>query len=182
MTGFLPAAGTVDGSQSGVRRSCAGIFVLWRSGSEFKSHSDGTHFATRTRLYSEVSGQNSKSCRSCYGIRRYAPRWMSTRRQSRRPNMQLRQPSGHWCFQSKRTEPHNHRQGALHCEKSARRERTRPKGTRKRAQKRALLGPQWFQRNPCNPFGMNGGDDETRTRDLCRDSPRKGIAREGFRD
>ncbi len=26
-----------------------------------------------------------------------------------------------------------------------------------------------FQRRP-NSFGMNGGDDETRTRDLCRDS------------
>jgi hypothetical protein len=45
-----------------------------------------------------------------------------------------------------------------------------PKGTQKRARKRALLGPQWFHRNQCNSFGMNGGDDETRTRDLCRDS------------
>ena len=44
------------------------------------------------------------------------------------------------------------------------------KWTPKRAQKRALLGPRWFQRNRNNSFGKNGGDDETRTRDLCRDS------------
>ena len=44
------------------------------------------------------------------------------------------------------------------------------KGTQKRARKRALLGPQWFQGNPHNSFGMNGGDDGTRTRGLCRDS------------
>jgi len=35
--------------------------------------------------------------------------------------------------------------------------------------KRALLGPQWFARNRNNSFGMNGGDDGTRTRGLCRD-------------
>src|SRR6267378_5474901 len=46
----------------------------------------------------------------------------------------------------------------------------RLKGTQKRARKRALLGPRWFARNRNNPFGKNGGDDETRTRDLCRDS------------
>src|SRR6267154_5563997 len=32
-----------------------------------------------------------------------------------------------------------------------------------------LLGPRWFCRNQCNSFGKYGGDDETRTRDLCRD-------------
>ncbi len=34
----------------------------------------------------------------------------------------------------------------------------------------AFLRPQWFRWSPCKFFGMNGGDDETRTRDLCRDS------------
>src|ERR1700730_17401926 len=47
-----------------------------------------------------------------------------------------------------------------------------------RARKRALSRPRWFERNPCNSFGMNGWDDETRTRDLCRDSfQRHGRAR-----
>jgi integrase len=32
------------------------------------------------------------------------------------------------------------------------------------------VGPQWFELNPPNCFRRNGGDDETRTRDLCRDS------------
>jgi hypothetical protein len=32
--------------------------------------------------------------------------------------------------------------------------------------------PRWFQLNQPNFFGKNGGDDETRTRDLCRDSAR----------
>ena len=36
-------------------------------------------------------------------------------------------------------------------------------------QKRVLLHPHWFQLVRYNSFGMNGGDDETRTRDLCRD-------------
>jgi hypothetical protein len=39
----------------------------------------------------------------------------------------------------------------------------------KRAPERALLHPRWFKRNQPKSFGMNGGDDETRTRDLCRD-------------
>src|SRR4029077_664436 len=53
---------------------------------------------------------------------------------------------------------------ARDSDKSARRKRAQ-----KRARKRALLGHGWFRRNSCNSFGMNGGDDETRTRDLCRD-------------
>jgi hypothetical protein len=48
--------------------------------------------------------------------------------------------------------------------------RTGQKRDKKRARNRALLGPRWFRRNQGNSFGMNGGDDETRTRDLCRDS------------
>src|SRR6266403_2376770 len=31
-------------------------------------------------------------------------------------------------------------------------------------------GTRWVQRNSGNPFRRNGGDDETRPRDLCRDS------------
>ena len=38
------------------------------------------------------------------------------------------------------------------------------------ARKRALLRPRWFRRKQPNSFEKNGGDDETRTRDLCRDS------------
>ena len=36
-------------------------------------------------------------------------------------------------------------------------------------QKCVFLHPRWFHRSLRNSFGMNGGDDETRTRDLCRD-------------
>ena len=36
-------------------------------------------------------------------------------------------------------------------------------------QKCTLLHPRWFDRSRRNSCGMNGGDDETRTRDLCRD-------------
>jgi hypothetical protein len=45
---------------------------------------------------------------------------------------------------------------------------TQKKGTR-RARSAPFLRPRWFQRTPPNSFGKNGGDDETRTRDLCRD-------------
>ena len=38
------------------------------------------------------------------------------------------------------------------------------------ALKRALLGPRWSRENHRKCFRKNGGDDETRTRDLCRDS------------
>jgi acetolactate synthase I/II/III large subunit len=37
------------------------------------------------------------------------------------------------------------------------------------ARKRAILGLRWFKGNCYNSFGMNGGDDGTRTRGLCRD-------------
>jgi len=40
------------------------------------------------------------------------------------------------------------------------------KGHKKGAKR---VRPRWFQRNPPNCFGMNGGDDGTRTRGLCRD-------------
>ena len=50
------------------------------------------------------------------------------------------------------------------------RELTGQKGTQKRAQKRALLGPRWFRHNSRKWFRKNGGDDGTRTRGLCRDS------------
>jgi hypothetical protein len=43
-------------------------------------------------------------------------------------------------------------------------------GPRRICSKRALLGLRWFLRNRDTAFGKNGGDDETRTRDLCRDS------------
>src|ERR1700730_5536227 len=91
-------------------------------------------------------------------------------RQSRPPNMQLRQRSCRWCFRAKRTQRH-HRlyRVALQREDHRGRELAGRKGTQKRAQKRALLGPRWFRENQRKCFGMNGGDDETRTRDLCRD-------------
>jgi hypothetical protein len=34
---------------------------------------------------------------------------------------------------------------------------------------REKFGAPEKKRNQCNSFGRNGGDDETRTRDLCRD-------------
>jgi integrase len=46
---------------------------------------------------------------------------------------------------------------------------TQEKGT-KRARNAPFSGPRRFLQNPPNSFGKNGGDDETRTRDLCRDS------------
>ena len=45
---------------------------------------------------------------------------------------------------------------------------TQKKGT-KRARNAPFLCPRWFRQNSPNSFGKNGGDDETRTRDLCRD-------------
>src|SRR5437879_13102916 len=46
-----------------------------------------------------------------------------------------------------------------------------------RAQKGRGMRPfsrtRWFQRNSLNSFGMNGGDDGTRTRGLCRDRSSK---------
>jgi hypothetical protein len=44
-----------------------------------------------------------------------------------------------------------------------------------------FLCPRWFQQNPPNSFGMNGGDDETRTRDLCRDSSLRPLKHPGKR-
>jgi len=67
-------------------------------------------------------------------------------------------------------ERHNRRLPMVQREGMDAAAKRRPKGTQKRARKRALLGPRWFRRNQCNSFGKNGGDDETRTRDLCRDS------------
>src|ERR1700730_18044974 len=91
-------------------------------------------------------------------------------RQSRPPNMQLRQRSCRWCFRAKRTQRH-HRlyRVALQREDHRGRELAGRKGTQKRARKRALLGPRWFREIQRKCFGMNGGDDEARTRDLCRD-------------
>ena len=54
------------------------------------------------------------------------------------------------------------------CSSAARRRRASAEDT-KRVQKCTLLHPRWFHRRRRNSFGMNGGDDETRTRDLCRD-------------
>ena len=34
----------------------------------------------------------------------------------------------------------------------------------------SLLHPNWIPPIPKNSFGINGGDDGARTRDLCRDS------------
>ena len=39
----------------------------------------------------------------------------------------------------------------------------------KRAQICVLLHPLWFPPIPNKSFGMYGGDDGARTRDLCRD-------------
>jgi hypothetical protein len=43
------------------------------------------------------------------------------------------------------------------------------KGT-KRARNAPFSRPRWFPQTPPNSFEINGGDDETRSRDLCRDS------------
>jgi hypothetical protein len=48
------SSGTVAGSQSGARRFCAGTFALRRSGSEFRSNSDGILSVTLTQLCCEV--------------------------------------------------------------------------------------------------------------------------------
>ena len=45
----------------------------------------------------------------------------------------------------------------------------------KRVQKCIFLHPRWFDRSRRNSCGMNGGDDETRTRDLCRDRNFKSL-------
>jgi hypothetical protein len=56
------------------------------------------------------------------------------------------------------------------CGDARQAQNTLGKTVQKRAPKRALLHPRWFQGNQPNSFGKDGGDDETRTRDLCRDS------------
>jgi len=53
---------------------------------------------------------------------------------------------------------------------AARRSKKDTKGT----QSYVLLHPRWFLRIPCKSFGMYGGDDGARTRDLCRDSKKEG--------
>src|SRR6202022_4698861 len=108
-TGFLQADGTVDGRRSGGRRFCVDIFVLSRSVPEFRSNSAGTRSGIRTRLSCGEWEQNSKSCRNCCGIQLCDPHWMCTHRQSRQPNMQLRQPSCRWCFRARQMERHNSR-------------------------------------------------------------------------
>ena len=70
----------------------------------------GTRFAIRIRRCSEVWALNSKSCRSCCGIQRCDPHWMSIPRRSRRPNVQRRQPCCHWFFRMKLAEPRSRRQ------------------------------------------------------------------------
>ena len=45
----------------------------------------------------------------------------------------------------------------------------------KRTRNVPFLCPRWFQQHPANYFGMYGGDDGTRTRDLCRDRARIGF-------
>jgi hypothetical protein len=47
--------------------------------------------------------------------------------------------------------------------------RVAEKGHKKGA-KRVLFAPLMVSMKSAYCFGMNGGDDETRTRDLCRDS------------
>ena len=41
--------------------------------------------------------------------------------------------------------------------------------TQKGRETRPFSRPRWFRQNSTDSFEMNGGDDETRTRDLCRD-------------
>jgi len=92
-------------------------------------------------------------------------------RQLRLPNMQLRQRSCPWYFRANRMECHNRRHQVTPLrEEIDTARRVRGEKGHKRARKRALLGPRWFDLTQPNSFGMNGGDDGTRTRDLCRDS------------
>ena len=168
-TGFLRADGTEGGIHSGDRRFYENMFDQRPRRWESRNALAGTRFAIHIRRGCEMWALNSKSCRSCCGIQRCDPHWMSTPRRLRPPNMQRRQPCCHWCSRLKLGELRSRR----HLP-TLQRDKTLPlggrlKGTQKRARKRALLGPRWFARNRNNPFGMNGGDDETRTRDLCRD-------------
>jgi len=105
----------------------------------------GTRFAIRIRRCCEVWALNSRSCRSCCVTQRCDPHWMCIRRRSRRPNMQLRKPCSHWFFRMNQAEPRSRLHLlTLHHDEALRREK-RAKGTPKRAPKRALLGPRWFQ-------------------------------------
>src|SRR6185295_6379431 len=71
-------------------------------------------------------------CRNCCGIQLCDPRWMSTPRHSRQPNMQLRQRSSRWCFRVKRMKCHSRRdQMTLQGEgKSTETKRDTNKGTK----------------------------------------------------
>jgi len=64
----------------------------------------------------------------------------------------------------------NRRQVTLQREEVGIARRARSEKGHKKARKRALLGPRWFRENHRKCFRMNGGDDGTRTRGLCRDS------------
>jgi hypothetical protein len=124
----------------------------------------------RTRLSCGVLEQNSKSCRNYCGIPICDPHWMSTPRQSRRPNMQLRQPSCRWCFRAKRMERHNCRD-QMTLPRKSKGKSTRAKRDTKKGAKTCPFGSSMVSlKSGRKFFGMNGGDDETRTRDLCRDS------------
>jgi hypothetical protein len=164
----LRADGTDGGIHSGDRRFCENMFDLLARGSGSRNASAGTPFAIRIRRCCEEWALNSKSCRSCCVTQRCDPHWMSIPRRSRWPNMQRRQPCRHWFLRMKQAEPRSRRHLLMLRDGTLRRGREL-KGTQKKAQKRALLGPRWFKRNRNNPFGMNGGDDGTRTRGLCRD-------------
>src|SRR5882724_3746290 len=110
--------------------------------------------------------RNSKSCRNSCGIQLCDQLWMYIPRQSRQPNTQLRQRSCPWCFRGKRMERRNRRQVTLQREEIDTARRHGPKRDTKKARKRALLGPRWFRENQRKCRRKNGGDDETRTRDL----------------
>src|SRR5882724_444209 len=93
---------------------------------------------------------------------------MFTPRQLLRRSMQHKPPYCHWSFRPERTEDHS-RPGRKLLPHSLIK-----KGT-KRARNAPFSRPRWFRQNSPHSFGMNGGDDETRTRDLCRDSQRPEV-------
>jgi hypothetical protein len=99
--GFLQADGTEGGIHCGDKRFYENMFDQPPRRWESRNALAGTRFAIHIRRCCEVWALNSKSCRSCCGIQRCDPHWMSTPRRLRPPNMQRRQPCSHWCSRLK---------------------------------------------------------------------------------
>jgi hypothetical protein len=73
-----------------------------------------------------------------------------------------------WSSLLKRTPPHSRKSGQIGESQPVKTALIDEKGCKKGA-KTCPFAPSLVQQNQSNSFGKNGGDDETRTRDLCRD-------------